>query len=84
MLKGGFGSEIIEFMGDNDYHAKVKRLGIPDYFVEHGSQQELYHECGFDAAAIEKTIREMVEIGERGGFEEWEVTARKEKGLGKK
>jgi 1-deoxy-D-xylulose-5-phosphate synthase len=59
MLKGGFGSAVIEFMCDNIYSAEVKRLGIPDYFVEQGTQEELYRECGFDAEGIEKAIREM-------------------------
>jgi 1-deoxy-D-xylulose-5-phosphate synthase len=60
MLKGGFGSAVIEFMCDNHYNAEVKRLGIPDYFVEHGTQEELYKECGFDASSIAETIRQMV------------------------
>lgn len=59
ILKGGFGSAVIEFMCDNSYTAEVKRLGIPDYFVEQGTQEELYSECGYDAAGIERTIREM-------------------------
>jgi 1-deoxy-D-xylulose-5-phosphate synthase len=60
VLKGGFGSAVIEFMCDNGYADEVKRLGIPDYFVEQGTQEELYAECGFDAAGIEKAIREML------------------------
>ena len=60
VLKGGFGSAVIEFMCDNAYSAEVRRLGIPDYFVEQGSQEELYHECGFDQEGIERTIREML------------------------
>jgi 1-deoxy-D-xylulose-5-phosphate synthase len=72
MLKGGFGSAIIEFMCDNGYQASVKRLGIPDYFVEHGSQQELYHECGFDAGGIEKAIREIL-LKKRGAMGEKEM-----------
>ncbi len=59
-LKGGFGSAVIEFMTDNSYSTEVKRLGIPDYFIEQGSQEELYHECGYDAEGIEQTIREMI------------------------
>ena len=51
ILKGGFGSAVIEFMCDNFYSARVKRLGIPDYFVEHGTQEELHRECGFDSAS---------------------------------
>jgi 1-deoxy-D-xylulose-5-phosphate synthase len=60
ILKGGFGSAVIEFMSDNGYSAKIIRLGIPDYFVEHGTQDELIAECGFDFAGIEKAIRQMV------------------------
>lgn len=56
MIKGGFGSAVLEFAADNGYSAEVKRMGIPDYFVEHGTQQELWHECGYDAAAIEQAI----------------------------
>ena len=60
VLKGGFGSAIIEFMSDNGYSSEVRRLGIPDYFVEHGTQEELYRECGFDVESIEIAIREML------------------------
>lgn len=66
ILKGGFGSAVLEFMTDNGYNAQVKRLGIPDYFVEHGTQEELYSECGFDADGIEKAIREMVKKSVKG------------------
>ena len=60
ILSGGFGSAIIEFMSDNGYNAKIKRLGIPDYFVEHGLKEELYKECGFNVENIEIAIRKMM------------------------
>jgi 1-deoxy-D-xylulose-5-phosphate synthase len=60
VLSGGFGSAVIEFMSDNGYKSEVRRLGIADYFVEHGTQDELYRECGFDAEGIEIAIREML------------------------
>ncbi len=60
VLKGGFGSAVLEFMSDFGYSSEVRRLGIPDYFVEHGTQAELYKECGFDREGIEIAIREMV------------------------
>jgi 1-deoxy-D-xylulose-5-phosphate synthase len=65
ILKGGFGSAVIEFMSDNGYVAKITRLGIPDYFVEHGTQEELIAECGFDSQGIEKAVRELVQ-GRKG------------------
>jgi 1-deoxy-D-xylulose-5-phosphate synthase len=61
VLKGGFGSAVIEFMCDNGYSAEVRRLGIPDYFVGQGTQEELYKECCFDADGIEKTVRELIQ-----------------------
>ena len=60
VLKGGFGSAVIEFMSDNGYNAEIRRLGIPDYFVEHGTQDELYRECGYDKEGIELAVREMI------------------------
>jgi len=59
ILKGGFGSAVIEFMADNGYHAEIRRVGIPDYFVEHGTLEELYAECGFDVNGIVKAVKEM-------------------------
>jgi 1-deoxy-D-xylulose-5-phosphate synthase len=60
VLRGGFGSSVIEFMCDNGYNSEVRRLGIADYFVEHGTQEELYRECGYDAEGIEIAIREIL------------------------
>ena len=60
ILKGGFGSAVTEFMADNGYRSEIRRLGIPDYFVEQGTQEELIKECGFDAGSIAKAVREMV------------------------
>lgn len=59
-IVGGFGSAVLEFMSEHNYQAQVKMLGIPDRIVEHGSLKELHRECGYDAAAIADTIREMM------------------------
>ena len=45
-LQGGFSSAILEFTGDNNLKAKIIRLGIPDEFINHGTQEELRKECG--------------------------------------
>jgi len=60
-LMGGFGSAVLEFMTDNSYTANVVRLGIPDRFVDHGEQKELYNECHFDAEAIKNAVRQLVD-----------------------
>lgn len=60
-VTGGLGSAVLEFMADNNYSAQVKRLGIPDRFVEHGEQNELYEECGFSSKQILETIIELMQ-----------------------
>jgi 1-deoxy-D-xylulose-5-phosphate synthase len=60
-IQGGFGSAVLEFMVDSGYQAHVKRLGIPDEYVEHGTQAELYAQCEYDADAIEKYAAEMLQ-----------------------
>jgi 1-deoxy-D-xylulose-5-phosphate synthase len=59
-VTGGFRSAILEFMALHNYKAEVKILGIPDRLVEHGTLKQLQAECGFDAAGIALTIREMM------------------------
>ncbi len=59
-IVGGIGSAVLEFMADNGYRAQVKRLGIPDNFIEHGEQNELYEECGFSPKQIAKTVIELL------------------------
>ncbi|MCF8459500.1 MAG: 1-deoxy-D-xylulose-5-phosphate synthase [Flavobacteriales bacterium] len=63
-LTGGFGSAIIEFMSDNGYFAQVQRLGIPDRFVDHGSQKELHLECGYYKDDIVEAAIKLVGIRE--------------------
>ena len=59
-LQGGFGSAILEFMANNNYQSTVKRLGIPDEFINHGTQAELHHDCNYDANAIVRTVHEIL------------------------
>ena len=56
VLKGGMGSAILEFMADNEYNPQIKRIGLPDQFVQHGSVKELYHICGMDEEGIYKVL----------------------------
>jgi 1-deoxy-D-xylulose-5-phosphate synthase len=63
-LMGGFGSAVVEFMADQGYTANIKRLGIPDEYIHHGTQQELWADCGFDTAAIIKTAKELAGVKE--------------------
>ncbi|PFA61899.1 1-deoxy-D-xylulose-5-phosphate synthase [Bacillus sp. AFS015802] len=47
VLQGGFGSGVLEFAQEQGFHdAVIDRIGIPDYFIEHGSVKELLNEIG--------------------------------------
>lgn len=59
-IQGGFGSAILEFMAENNYTNKIKILGIPDKFIEHGTPGELYKECGIDTDGIVHTTLELI------------------------
>jgi 1-deoxy-D-xylulose-5-phosphate synthase len=58
---GGLGSLVIDFMSEHGYSAKIKKLGIPDYYVEQGTIAELQHECGFDKAGIILALKEILD-----------------------
>ena len=52
-LQGGFGSAVLELLaGEGVYDIRVKRIGIPDRFIEHGSQAQLRKDLGLDAEGI--------------------------------
>lgn len=59
-ILGGLGSSVMEFMTMNRYSAKIKRLGIPDSFIEHGTIAELHHECGYDVEGICHSVKELL------------------------
>jgi 1-deoxy-D-xylulose-5-phosphate synthase len=59
---GGFGSAILEFMAQHDYHAQLVMLGIPDRIVEHGKPEELHRECGYDARSIADSVRSLMGV----------------------
>jgi 1-deoxy-D-xylulose-5-phosphate synthase len=63
-LMGGFGSAVIEFMVDQGYQAQVVRLGIPDEYIHHGTQEELWEDCGFDAKAIVRKVKTLLSVKE--------------------
>jgi 1-deoxy-D-xylulose-5-phosphate synthase len=59
MLAGGFGSAVSEFFEDNHLENKIKRLGVPDHFVEHGSVSELYQTVGLDKTSLCNLFEDM-------------------------
>jgi 1-deoxy-D-xylulose-5-phosphate synthase len=63
VLQGGFGSAVLELLHEKGlYSVQIKRLGIPDLFVEHGPQSLLRAKYGIDENGIFKGVMEMLEF----------------------
>jgi 1-deoxy-D-xylulose-5-phosphate synthase len=59
-LAGGFGSAVLEAANDAGIDTRrIRRLGIPDQFIEHGERAELLAELGLDSTGIVRAAREM-------------------------
>jgi len=73
VVTGGFGSALIEFLSDEGFTGtEVKRLGVPDRFIPHGTQDELRKMCGFDKDAIAQASLQLVRRGKKRSREGWE------------
>ena len=57
---GGFGDGVASWLLENGFSGTLKRLGLPDTFVEHGSRDQILTMLGLEANGIAKTIQEMV------------------------
>ncbi len=57
--EGGFGSAVLELLEKKNIEANVKRMAIPDKFIEHGSQEELRKNLGLTKENIIKVIKEL-------------------------
>jgi 1-deoxy-D-xylulose-5-phosphate synthase len=61
-LQGGFGSAVLELLAEKGITGvQVKRLGIPDEFVQHATQAQLRRKYGIDEEGILRAIRQMLE-----------------------
>ncbi len=63
IIIGGLGSAVLEFFADHNYQLQVTRLGVPDHFIDQGSQQLLYKECGYDVEGICQAVKALVKPG---------------------
>lgn len=61
-VSGGAGSAVTEFLNAQGIIKPVLQLGIPDHFVEHATRGQQLREIGLDAAGIEKSIRQRLEV----------------------
>ena len=64
-LQGGFGSAVLELAADEGINAShVRRLGIPDQFIEHGDRGELLTDLGLDSVSIARIATQLTDRGE--------------------
>ena len=57
---GGLGTAVQEWFSDHCYNVKVKKVGIPDEFIPHGTVPELFKLCGMDNDSIKSLILSSV------------------------
>ncbi len=59
-IQGGFGSAVAEYLATKQHNTTLLLHGIPDVYVDHGTQDELYRDTKLDANGIASTIREFL------------------------
>jgi 1-deoxy-D-xylulose-5-phosphate synthase len=59
-ISGGFGSAVLEYANEMRYEQTIKMMGIPDRFLDHGTQEELHLEAGIDVDSIKKQINKLL------------------------
>ncbi|MBZ0198339.1 MAG: 1-deoxy-D-xylulose-5-phosphate synthase [Ignavibacteriaceae bacterium] len=60
-LVGGFGAGIVEYFSDKNYKNDILRIGLPDKFVDHGTQVELHKILGIDPDGIAERVKYFFE-----------------------
>jgi 1-deoxy-D-xylulose-5-phosphate synthase len=61
-LPGGFGSAVAEYFISKNYKNDLQFMGIPDKFVDHGTQEELHHILGIDPDGIVERVKEFTHL----------------------
>ena len=61
VINGGFGDGVSSFLLENGYTGKIKRFGLPDSYVEHGSRTQIFNKLFLDDAGIKNKINDFLE-----------------------
>jgi 1-deoxy-D-xylulose-5-phosphate synthase len=61
VINGGFGDGVSSFLLENGYKGKIKRLGLPDSYVEHGSRAQIFNKLSLDDAGIKNKVNDFLE-----------------------
>jgi 1-deoxy-D-xylulose-5-phosphate synthase len=65
---GGFGSGVLEYFNDKSYKNDILRIGLPDEYIEHGTQGELHKIIEIDPEGITKKVKKFLKMS--GGNKE--------------
>lgn len=57
---GGFGSAVAEFLIQQNQRPGLTIIGVPDKLIEHGTQAELYAQCGLDAGSLTQQVKQRL------------------------
>ena len=60
VLRGGFGSEVLEYADEKGLQRPMKRIGIGDEFISHGSAEELEHLAGLDESSLKQELEYLL------------------------
>lgn len=58
-IVGGFSSGVLEYFSDRNYKNNILRIGLPDKFIDHGTQEELHKLIGIDPVGISNKVKEF-------------------------
>lgn len=61
VIKGGAGEGVMACLQEHHQLNHVLNIGLPDHFVEHGTQEEMLERCGLSASGIVLKIQEKLE-----------------------
>ena len=54
---------------ENNFNGSLKRLGLPDSFVEHGTRNQILSQLGLDAKGLSTTVKQMMPLEEKLNYE---------------
>ena len=62
VINGGFGDGVSSWLLENGYKGKIKRLGLPDSYVEHGSRSQILNQLSLDNSGIKNTVNGLFKM----------------------
>ena len=62
VINGGFGDGVSSWLLENGYKGEIKRLGLPDSYVEHGSRSQILNQLSLDNSGIKNTVNGLLKM----------------------